>query len=199
MIAQQVWRSWLAVVLVLCFGQAAALAGSAQLPPALESVFGGPFSLTDHTSESRTDEDYRGSFMLITFGYTNCPSICPANLMIMADALDELGDEAKAIVPIFISVDPSRDSPEVLKNFIAHFGKRFVGLTGDQAQVRRVTKAYRVHRHMLVPDHSEPHDYLVDHGPNTFLMGPDGIFRTLFPHGTTGAIMARRIARYLNE
>lgn len=199
MITKSVRRVWLASAMLLWFSQTPALTGSDHLPPALESMFGGPFSLIDHTNKLRTNEDYLGSYMLITFGYANCPSICPANLMIMADALDRLGDGAKVIVPLFVSIDPGRDRPEVLKHFVTHFGERFVGLTGDETDVREVARAYRVHRHMLVPEDSEPQDYLVDHGPNTFLMGPDGKFRTLFPHGTTSTVMAQRIARYMGE
>ncbi|MGI9463786.1 MAG: SCO family protein [Aestuariivirgaceae bacterium] len=188
-------RAGLAAMLVL----AGSGFGHSTTPPALESLFGGPFSLTDHTGVQRSDQDYRGKFMLIYFGYTTCPSICPANLQHMADALDRLGDKAAGIVPIFISIDPGRDRPEVIKEYVGHFGDGFVGLTGSETDVRAVAKAYRVHRRKVVEKDAAPQDYLVDHASITYLMGPDGKFRTLFPHNTPGETIAERITGHLAE
>jgi len=175
------------------------LASAATTPPALESLFGGPFSLTDHTGVQRSDKDFRGKYMLIYFGYTTCPSICPVNLQHMADALDRLGAKAAGIVPIFVSIDPGRDRPDVLKEYVEHFGEGFIGLTGSEMDVRAIAKAYRVHRRKVVDKDAEPQDYLVDHASITYLMGPDGKFRTLFPHNTPGKIIAERIGDYLAE
>jgi protein SCO1/2 len=136
--------------------------------------------------------------MLIFFGYTYCPTICPTNLQQMAQALELLGDKAKKIVPIFITIDPKRDTPALLKEYMANFGPKFLGLTGTDAQIRAVTKSYRVHRRKVIPDTSAPQDYLVDHSSLTLLLGPDGKFRTLFPHNTTGPVMAKRMAKYLS-
>lgn len=188
-------RAGLAAMLVL----AGSGFGHSTTPPALESLFGGPFSLTDHTGVQRSDQDYRGKFMLIYFGYTSCPSICPANLQHMADALDRLGGKSEAIVPIFVSIDPGRDRPEILKDYVSHFGDGFVGLTGSEMDVRAVAKAYRVHRRKIVEKDAEAQDYLVDHASITYLMGPDGKFRTLFPHDTPGNVIADRIAEYMAE
>lgn len=188
-------RICLAVMLAL----AGSLTSAAATPPALESLFGGPFSLTDHTGVQRSDKDFRGKYMLIYFGYTTCPSICPANLQHMADALERLGDKAAGIVPIFVSIDPGRDRPEVVKEYVGHFGARFVGLTGSEMDVKAIAKAYRVHRRKVVDKDAEPQDYLVDHASITYLMGPDGKFRTLFPHNTPGKIIAERITGYLAE
>ena len=203
MSGQLVLRTFVACILMFSMAQLPVSAGSkpdaGQLPPALATLFGGPFSLIDHTGAVRNDEDYRGRYMLIYFGYTTCPSICPANLQHMSNALDELGTQAEAIVPIFVSIDPARDRPEVLKDYVEHFGERFVGLTGDEAQIRKIAKAYRVHRRKVLPEDAAPDDYLVDHASITYLMGPDGTFRTLFPHDTTGSIMAERIAGYLKK
>ncbi len=167
------------------------------LPPVLESLFGGPFSLVDHTGTPRSDEDFRGKFMLIYFGYASCPSICPTNLQHMAEAIDELDDAAENIVPIFVSIDPDRDRPAILQDYVSHFGERFIGLTGSEAQIRVVAKAYRVHRRKVVEADADARDYLVDHASITYLIGPDGKFRTLFPHDTAGKVMAERIAHYL--
>jgi protein SCO1/2 len=116
----------------------------------------------------------------------------------MAQALELLGDKAKKIVPIFITIDPKRDTPALLKEYMANFGPKFLGLTGTDAQIRAVTKSYRVHRRKVIPDTSAPQDYLVDHSSLTLLLGPDGKFRTLFPHNTTGPVMAKRMAKYLS-
>lgn len=166
-------------------------------PPPLASLFGGPFSLIDHTGKIRRDTDFRGHFMLIYFGYTYCPDICPANLQHMADALDILADVSKNITPVFVSIDPGRDTPAVLKEYVANFGSRFVGLTGSEAQIRAVSKAYRIHRRkVLEKGEKDKTNYLVDHSSITYLMGPDGKFRTLFPHNTTGPVMAKRLKTY---
>lgn len=167
-------------------------------PPALANLFSGGFSLVDHNGKPRTDKDYRGRFMLIYFGYTYCPTICPTNLQHMALALKALGKRAEKIQPLFITIDPARDTPPEIKAYMANFGDRFVGLSGTEAQIRAAAKAYRVHRRKVVPDKSAPEDYLVDHSSLTLLIGPDGKFQTLFPHDTTGAVMARRMAKYLD-
>ena len=108
-----------------------------------------------------------------------------------------LDDAAENIVPIFVSIDPGRDRPAILQDYVSHFGERFVGLTGSEAQIRVVAKAYRVHRRKVVEADADARDYLVDHASITYLIGPDGKFRTLFPHDTAGKLMAERIAQYL--
>ena len=108
-------------------------------PPALENLFSGGFALTDHNGTPRTSQDYRGRFMLIFFCYTYCPTICPTNLHHMAQAIEQLGDKAKKIVPIFISIYPKIDTPAVLKDYMSNFGPKFLGLTGTDAQIRAVT------------------------------------------------------------
>lgn len=200
-------RGWLVcgvlAGLLLAMSHVSAFAGSQQAtdsaPPPLSSLFGGPFSLIDHTGTRRSDGDFRGKFMLIYFGYTFCPTICPANLQHMADAQDRLGGEADNIVPIFVSIDPKRDTPEVLRDYVANFGDGFVGLTGSEAQIRAVAKSYRVHRRKVVEAGAAAEDYLVDHASITYLMGPDGKFRTLFPHDTPGKAIAERISKYLSK
>jgi protein SCO1 len=191
------WRNFLyTAVLAVAVGSGTAAPAA---PPALESLFSGGFELTDHNGKPRSSQEFRGQFMLIFFGYTYCPTICPTNLQQMAQALAQLGDKARKIVPIFITIDPKRDTPELLKDYMANFGPKFLGLTGTDAQIHAVTKAYRVHRRKVIPDASAPEDYLVDHSSLTLLLGPDGKFRTLFPHDTTGPVMAQRMAKYLRS
>lgn len=173
---------------------------AASAPP-LVNLFGGPFSLIDHDGKHRTDKDFRGKYMLIFFGYTYCPDICPLNLQHGADALQALDEEkARQVVPIFVSIDPERDTPMVLKEYVANFGERFVGLTGSEQQIRAISKAYRIHRRKVLPaGESDKNNYLVDHSSITYLMGPDGKFITLFPHNTSGGKMAKAINRYLGS
>ncbi|MBZ0216914.1 MAG: SCO family protein, partial [Fimbriimonadaceae bacterium] len=137
-------------------------------------------------------------YMLIFFGYTYCPTICPTNLEHMAWALEELGERAADIQPIFVTIDPARDTPGLLRDYVASFDANFVALTGEETEIARIAKAYRIHRVKVVPEGSDADDYLVDHSSTTYLMGPDGKFLTLFPHNTPGDVMAQRIAKYLD-
>jgi protein SCO1/2 len=167
-------------------------------PPPLASLFGGPFSLVDHDGARRTDLDFSGRHMLIYFGYATCPDICPTGLQTLSTALDLVGARANVVQPLFVTVDPARDRPDVLKDYIQHFHPRLIGLTGTEAEIRAVAKAYRVHRRKVeMPDSAGPEDYLVDHASITYVMGPDGKHLTLFPHGTDAERMAEILTRYL--
>jgi protein SCO1/2 len=152
--------------------------------------FGGPFTLTDHTGRRRSDADFGGSWLLVQFGYTGCPDLCPLSLDTLAEALDRLGALGERVQPLLVTVDPAHDTPTVLADFVPAFHPRLLGLTGSEAEIRAVAKAYRVHRRKVIPDPARPDDYLIDHGSFTYLMGPDGAFVTLFPYGTE----AERIA-----
>ena len=110
-----------------------------------QEPIGGPFELIDHTGVRRTDADYRGKLALIYFGYTYCADVCPTDLQAMASALDLLGDGARAVQPLFITIDPERDTPGHLANYVPLFHPRLVGLTGEADAVRRVARAYKVH------------------------------------------------------
>ena len=143
------------------------------------------------------NDEILACLLLIFVGYTNCPTICPTNLQHMAQALEQLGDKANNVQPLFITIDPTRDTPSVLKEYVMNFGSHIVGLTGSEAQIRHVAKSYRVHRRKVIPDKSAPKEYLVDHSSLTLLIGPDGKFQTLFPHDTTGPAMAKLLKTYL--
>jgi protein SCO1/2 len=134
---------------------------------------GGPFTLIDQNGTKRSSADFRGRFMLIYFGYSYCPDVCPTTLSLMADALDRLGARADAIVPMFISIDPERDTPAKLKSYLASFGPRFVGLTGDLATIKKVAGVYRVY---LKKQPLEGGNYAMDHSSVIYLMGRDGKF-----------------------
>jgi cytochrome oxidase Cu insertion factor (SCO1/SenC/PrrC family) len=134
---------------------------------------GGPFTLIDQNRAKRSSADFRGRFMLIYFGYSYCPDVCPTTLSLMADALDKLGAGADAIVPVFISIDPERDTPAKLKSYLASFGPRFVGLTGDVATIKKVAGLYRVY---LKKEPLAGGNYAMDHSSVIYLMGRDGKF-----------------------
>jgi protein SCO1 len=136
---------------------------------------GGPFTLEDGNGKTVTDQDFRGKYMLVYFGYTFCPDVCPTTLNAVADAMDKLGPKAARLAPLFITVDPKRDTPDVVKQYAAAFGPRIDGLTGTPDQIAKVAKEYRVYyaEHRTGPG---PNDYTMDHSSILYLMGPDGRF-----------------------
>jgi protein SCO1 len=164
---------------------------------------GGPFSLTDHDGKGVTDRDFRDRFMLIYFGYTYCPDICPTNLQVMGTALSALGakdqNAVARVTPIFITIDPQRDTSELLKEYVANFHPNMVGLWGDDAQTKAMADAYRLHFLKVVPEGSAPEDYLMSHSSITFLMGPEGELVTLFPHDTSPEKMEAVLGKYLSS
>jgi protein SCO1/2 len=142
---------------------------------------GGPFALTDDHGNAVTDQTYRGRWMLVYFGYTFCPDVCPTELQTIAGALDKLGPNAKSVVPLFITVDPERDTPQALANYVKLFDDRLIGLTGTPEQISTVARAYRVYYAKVTPKDSTT--YLMDHSSFVYLVGPDGKLRALFRPG----------------
>ncbi|MFO1247173.1 MAG: SCO family protein [Alphaproteobacteria bacterium] len=136
---------------------------------------GGPFKLVDHNGKTVTDADYRGRYMLIYFGYSFCPDVCPTTLAVMAQALDRLGGDARRVTPIFITIDPERDTPKVLAEYMKAFGPQFVGLTGSVDAIKDVEKKYRVYAVKKPLDPAKPNaGYGMDHSSVLYLMGPNG-------------------------
>jgi cytochrome oxidase Cu insertion factor (SCO1/SenC/PrrC family) len=132
---------------------------------------GGPYALTDQDGKPRSSADFHGRYQLIYFGYTFCPDVCPTTLALMAAALDKMGEDQSRIVPVFITVDPDRDKPGVLKKYLAAFGPRFVGLTGSQQQIAQVEKEYRVYAKKQA---LQGGNYSMDHSSVIYLVGPEG-------------------------
>lgn len=132
---------------------------------------GGPFRLTDQNGKAVSDADFRGRYMLIYFGYSFCPDVCPTTLSVMAQTLDRLGGESRRVTPVFITIDPERDTPQVLGDYMKAFGPNFVGLTGSAAAIKDVEKKYRVY---AVKKPLEKGAYGMDHSSVMYLMGPDG-------------------------
>jgi protein SCO1/2 len=139
------------------------------------ATVGGPFALTDQNGVLRTDADYRGKHMLVFFGFTYCPDVCPTTLAVLKAALDKLGGKAERVVPIFITIDPERDTPAVMKSYVSSFGPRFVGLTGSMADITAAARGYRVYFRKRVQPGGQ---YTMDHSSVIYLMGTDGKFVT---------------------
>jgi cytochrome oxidase Cu insertion factor (SCO1/SenC/PrrC family) len=144
---------------------------------------GGPFTLTDHTGKLRTDADFRGKFLLVYFGFTHCPDICPTDLMAIGGALKTLGPLADQVRGLFITVDPKRDTPELLARYVESFHENVVGLTGDERAISRTARSYKVYFNK-VPGKGED-DYGFDHSAYIYLMDRDGKFVGVFPPSTS--------------
>jgi len=157
---------------------------------------GGPFTLQNSDGRTVTDQAFRGKYMLVYFGYTFCPDVCPTTLTHVADALDKLGPQAKLLTPIFITVDPQRDTPAVMKQYTAAFTPQLVGLTGTPEQIAKVAKEYHVYYaiHRTGPG---PDDYSVDHSSVLYLMDPKGNFVAPVRADDSGDELAAELRRLL--
>ncbi len=144
---------------------------------------GAPFTLIDQNGRARKSADIHGRFLLIYFGYSYCPDVCPTTLSLMGDALAKLGRQADRIVPIFITIDPERDTPAKLKPYMRAFGPNFVGLTGSLKTIIKVAADYRVYvrKHPLAGG-----NYGLDHSSVIYLMGPDGKFVAFWDDTSVG-------------
>jgi len=137
---------------------------------------GGAFILTDQNGERRSDDEFRGKYMMLFFGFTHCPDVCPLALATYTSTLQALGDKASGIVPIFITVDPARDTPSRIKEYLANFDSRIIGLTGTDTQIKDVAALYKTY-------HSEPDkDGMMDHSALIYIMDKNGEYIKHFPH-----------------
>ena len=160
-----------------------------------EPVIGGPFTLINHQGQRTSDAVFRGKLMLIYFGYTHCPDICPATLSIISQALSALGNKSEKVVPIFITVDPERDTASQLSQYLDNFGKSFVGLTGSQDEIHAIANSYNVKYNELGSYRKEI--YLIDHTSYVYLMDEEGGFVTKFTYGEAPKIIAEKIYQRL--
>jgi protein SCO1/2 len=158
---------------------------------------GGPFDLVDHTGKTVRASDFRDKYMLVLFGYTSCPDVCPTELQVITEAMDRLGDDGKDVVPMMISIDPERDTVAVLADYMGHFHPRLLGLTGSLAQVKAAGKAYRVYFAKTKPD--EDGDYFMDHSSFVYVMGPDGKYLHHFAPNVGAEVMARKIRQLMSD
>jgi protein SCO1/2 len=159
-------------------------------------AIGGPFSLVDTAGERRTEKDFSGKPMLVFFGFTNCPDVCPSGLQTLTVALDKLGEKADRLTPLFITVDPERDTPQSLAAYMKSFHPRIQALTGTADEVNAVIKAYRVYA-VKVPDEKDPTRYNIDHSSFFYLMNSSGEYVKHFPHSTDANVLADALAAVL--
>jgi protein SCO1/2 len=168
---------------------------AASAVPVGAAIPGGPFALTDHLGKPVSSGDFAGGLLLIVFGYTYCPDVCPTTLLGVASALDLLGEQAARIQPLFVTIDPMRDTPEVLAAYVAAFHPRLVGLTGSAAQIKRMAGDYRVYYARVGP---EDGDYFMDHSAFIYLVGADGRPLAYFPHDLAPEDLAARVRAFLD-
>ena len=180
--------------LVLCFGVVLIVTGRLSSPVAQQiAAIGGPFKLTDQNGQTVTDQDLKGHPFLVFFGFTHCPDICPQTLFEISQVLHTLGPDAERTGALFITVDPERDTPAVIKDYLSNFDPHLHGLTGDQASVNAALRAYRVYA-KKVP--LEGGDYTMDHTAVVYLMDKDGHFVAPFNVSRTPEQEAADLRRY---
>ncbi|MGH6867107.1 MAG: SCO family protein [Methyloceanibacter sp.] len=170
--------------------------GAPRVETSGKALVGGPFTLIGENGKQVTDKDFRGRYMLVFFGFTHCPDICPAELQVMAQSLEELGPNAEKIVPIFITLDPERDTPEIVTGYVKNFSPRLVGLSGSPEAIAKAAKEYRVAYSKFQEDQATD-SYSIDHSALVYLMGPDGGYLAHIPYGTSVAKMTETLRRFL--
>lgn len=157
---------------------------------------GGPFTLVDTTGKTVTDQDILTKPSLVYFGYTFCPDVCPLDMARNAEAVDILEEQGFDVQPVFISIDPARDTPDVLADFGANLHPKMVGLTGTEEQVKVASQAYKT---FYKKQDSDDEYYLVDHSTFTYLMLPGGAFADFFRREDTADQMAERVACFISH
>jgi protein SCO1 len=170
------------------------VSGRDPVPSAGAAAIGGPFSLTDQNGRTVTDKDLRGHPFLVFFGFTHCPDVCPTSLFEISEVLGKLGPDAQKVSAVFVTIDPERDTPTAMKDYLASFNPHLVGLTGDPAAIAAVAKEYRVYVKKVPLDNG---DYTMDHTALVYLMDKDGRFVTPFNLKRTPEDAAADLRRYL--
>jgi protein SCO1/2 len=156
---------------------------------------GAPFTLTDQGGVRRNLSDFRGKLVLLYFGFTYCPDVCPTDLMAMGNLIRSLGPAGDQVQPVFVTLDPARDRPEMLRAYVASFHPRFVALTGTEDEIRRVATSYKVYFEKVKPPGAST--YFIDHTAYVFLLDREGRFVSLFPPGTPQERMAVMVREQL--
>lgn len=157
-----------------------------------EALIGGPFTLTDHTGQRVTETTYQGKLTLVFFGFTFCPDICPTELMRVGAVLDLLGEDADEVVPLFVTIDPERDTVEAMSTYLSYFHPGIVGLTGTPEEIQAAAKAYRVY-YAKAEDPGSEGGYTMNHTALVYLMDRDGTYLRHFSQNATEEDMAAAI------
>ncbi len=186
------------LLLALSLGGYALMYGKVMPTGSGTALVGGPFTMLNQKGETVTDKTYLGKPMLLFFGFTFCPDVCPTELQVMSAALAELGDKGADIQPIFVTIDPERDTPAVMASYVSNFGDRFIGLTGSAAQIAEMAQVYRVF-YARQENKADPQNYQMDHSAIIYLMGTDGKFLKHFSYSTDAKALAEGIKKALNR
>jgi len=180
-----------------CLNPAGEHALSDEVPVVASGPGEGRFLLTDTRGRLVSDADLQGKYQILYFGYTFCPDICPTSLAVLSRALKMLGDRAEHIQPWFITIDPQRDTVEVLREYVAYFDPRLVGLTGKKAMIDRLAASLGVKYEKVIEEGRDPDLYVMDHSASLYLLGPDGEFITKFLHGISPQKLHDELSGYL--
>jgi cytochrome oxidase Cu insertion factor (SCO1/SenC/PrrC family) len=160
------------------------------------ALIGGPFTMVNQKGETVTEKNFEGKYTIYFFGFTFCPDVCPTELQVLTAALKELGPDAIKITPVFVSVDPERDTPKIIGEYVANFDPRFVGLTGTPEQLANMARAFHVY-YQKIADEKDARNYGMDHPSILYLMGPDGKFAKHFPYTTDAKNLALELKTVL--
>jgi cytochrome oxidase Cu insertion factor (SCO1/SenC/PrrC family) len=191
--------AWVAAATWPAAAQTSSRRSAAELMDAVmwnRDTIGGPFRLVDQSGKTRTDADFRGKLLLVYFGFTYCPDVCPTDLQNIGLAMDKLGAAAEQVQPLFITVDPERDTSEHLAEYVPMFHPRLIGLTGDAAAINRAAEAYRVF-YARVDFEKNREAYTIDHSAFVYLMDRDGKYMGFFPPGSSADQMVEMIRPHL--
>jgi len=177
-----------------------------QIPPASDfpqsksrTIKGGPFQLVTHTGQTVTEKSFLGNYLLIYFGYTYCPEVCPIDLAVISDAMDLLGEQGSKVQPLFITFDPDRDSVERLASYVTHFHPRLIGLTGTKEQTLAAATHYGVDVSSTYKAEVAGSAYSMNHSAFTYLVGPKGDLRVMFRDRTPASLMVSTIKKALDH
>jgi protein SCO1/2 len=191
----------IATAAILLMAGTLALSGCGPQTPKFDSSdvtgagFGRDFALTDSTGKEHTLADFRGKAVVLFFGYTQCPDVCPTTLSTLAEAMKQLGPDAARVQVLFVTVDPERDTAELMSSYVAAFGPSFVGLRGDADAVARTAKEFKI-LYQKRPGKT-PDSYTVDHSAGTFVFDPKGRLRLYVGNGQGAEVFAHDIRELL--
>lgn len=160
--------------------------------------FAADFELTDHNGMMQADEDFRGRWMLVFFGFTNCPDVCPMGLATIAQVMDDLGIKSQAIQPLFITIDPERDTPDVLATYVPQFGSGILGLSGTPDQIERTAKTFKIY-YQKVEEAASPDGYTMGHTSAFLLFDPQGDFVRLYEYNQEPAVILSDLQKRLGS
>jgi protein SCO1/2 len=156
----------------------------------------GNFSLTGANDKAVTEQDFRGKYMLVYFGFTHCPDICPTTLLLMQNVISRMKPSARDVQPIFISIDPERDTPKVASDYASHFGADMIGLSGTPEQIKTVAENYKIY-YSKVEAKDSALGYMMDHSGFIYLMGTDASYLTHFPHNVSERELEEGLRKYV--